>query len=142
MKKKLLNLVLIGLFLFGLIQLIPFGKNHTNPPVVSEPNWNSPQTRQMAKEHCFQCHSNETEWPWYSNVAPASWLLAFDVTNGRAKFNFSDWKNNPADAGELAEVIQSGEMPPIQYTLFHPSSVLNSQQKQDFIQGLQATLAQ
>jgi hypothetical protein len=140
MKKKLLNLVLIGLVLFGLIQLIPFGKDHTNPPVVSEPNWNSPQTRQMAKDYCFQCHSNETQWPWYSNVAPASWLLAFDVMNGRSRFNFSDWKKNPAGAGELAEVIQSGEMPPIQYTLFHPSSVLNDQQKQDFIQGLQATL--
>ena len=142
MKKKLLYLFLIGLVLFGLIQLIPFGKDHANPPVVSEPNWNNPQTRQMAKEYCFQCHSNETEWPWYSNVAPASWLLAFDVLNGRSQFNFSDWKNNPIGVGELAEVIQSGEMPPIQYTLFHPSSVLNSQQKQDFIQGLQATLAQ
>jgi mono/diheme cytochrome c family protein len=142
MMKKILYLVLIGLFLFGLIQLIPFGKNHTNPAVVSEPNWNSPATRQMAKDHCFQCHSNETEWPWYSNVAPASWLLAFDVMNGRSRFNFSDWKSNPASAGELAESIQSGEMPPIQYTLFHPSSVLNAQQKQDFIQGLQATLAQ
>jgi mono/diheme cytochrome c family protein len=142
MMKKILYLVLIGLVLFGLIQLIPFGKDHTNPPIVSEPNWNSPQTRQMAKDHCFQCHSNETEWPWYSNVAPASWLLAFDVINGRSRFNFSDWKSNPTSAGELAESIQSGEMPPIQYTLFHPSSVLNAQQKQDFIQGLQATLGQ
>jgi mono/diheme cytochrome c family protein len=142
MMKKILYLVLIGLVLFGLIQLIPFGKDHTNPPIVSEPNWNSPQTRQMAKDHCFQCHSNETEWPWYSNVAPASWLLAFDVINGRSRFNFSDWKSSPASAGEMAEVIQSGEMPPIQYTLFHPSSVLNAQQKQDFIQGLQATLGQ
>jgi mono/diheme cytochrome c family protein len=142
MKKKIMYLALIGLVLFGLIQLIPFGKDHTNPAVVSEPNWNSPATRQMAKDHCFQCHSNETEWPWYSNVAPASWLLAFDVINGRSRFNFSDWKSSPASAGEMAEVIQSGEMPPIQYTLFHPSSVLNAQQKQDFIQGLQATLGQ
>jgi hypothetical protein len=142
MKKKLLYLILIGLVLFGLIQLVPFGKDHTNPPVVSEPNWNSPQTRQMAKEHCFQCHSNETEWPWYSNVAPASWLLAFDVINGRSKFNFSDWNNNPGELNEMIEVIQSGEMPPIQYTLFHPSSVLSDQQKQDFIQGLQSTLGQ
>jgi mono/diheme cytochrome c family protein len=126
MKKKFWYVILAGLVLLALIQLVPFGKDHTNPPMVSEPNWNSPQTRQMAKDHCFQCHSNETEWPWYSNVAPASWLLAFDVINGRSKFNFSDWKNYPVGAGELAEVIQSGEMPPIQYTLFHPASVLGS----------------
>lgn len=140
MKKTLVYIVLGGLVLFGLIQLLPIGKNHTNPPVVSEPSWNSPATRQMAKDHCFQCHSNETEWPWYSNIAPASWLIYSDVVNGRRVFNFSDWTNNPGELNEIIDVIQSGEMPPIQYTLFHPSSVLSNQQKQDFIQGLQATL--
>lgn len=140
MKKKFLYLVLIGLVLFGLIQLVPFGKTYTNPPVVSEPNWNSPQTRQIAKDHCFQCHSNETEWPWYSKIAPASWLIAFDVIEARSQFNFSDWNNNPARMGELSEVIQSGEMPPIQYWLFHPSSRLTDQQKLEFIAGLEATL--
>jgi mono/diheme cytochrome c family protein len=142
MKKKILYILAIGLVLFGLIQLIPIGKTYTNPPVVSEPNWNSPATRQMAKDHCFQCHSNETEWPWYSKIAPASWLIAFDVSEGRGKFNFSDWNNNPTNMKELTEVIQSGEMPPIQYWIFHPSSRLNAQQKTDFIQGLQATLGQ
>lgn len=142
MKKTIVYILVIGLILFGLIQLIPIGKNYTNPPVVSEPKWNSPATRQMAKEHCFQCHSNETAWPWYSKIAPASWLIAFDVSEGRGKFNFSDWNNNPGELDEMIQVINSGEMPPIQYTLFHPSSVLSDQQKAEFIQGLQATLGQ
>ena len=94
--KKFGTIVLAALILFGLIQFVPFGKTYTNPPVVSEPNWDSPQTRQMAKDHCFQCHSNETQWPWYSHIAPASWLIAFDVQNGRSQFNFSDWANMAA----------------------------------------------
>ena len=140
MKKKILYVILIGLVLFGLIQVIPIGKNHTNPPVVSEPNWNSPQTRQMAKEYCFQCHSNETEWPWYSNIAPASWLIYFDVVNGRNRFNFSDWNNNPGELREIVGAINEGEMPPIQYWIFHPSSRPQGQQKADFIAGLEASL--
>jgi len=142
MKKKIGYVLLAGIILFGLIQLVPFGKTYTNPPMVAEPNWDSPATRQMAKEHCFQCHSNETEWPWYSKIAPASWLIAFDVTEGRDKFNFSDWNSNPGELDEMIEVINSGEMPPIQYWIFHPSSRLNDQQKQDFVQGLKATVAQ
>lgn len=140
MKKILLYFLGAGAVLLGLIQLVPFGRNHTNPPTLSEPNWNSPETRQMAKEHCFQCHSNETQWPWYSNVAPASWLIQFDVMEGRAQFNFSKWNTNSLELNEMVEVINEGEMPPIQYWLFHPNSKLNEQQKQDLIKGLEASL--
>jgi mono/diheme cytochrome c family protein len=140
LKIAILVLVVGGLVVFGLLQLVPYGKDHTNPPVVSEPQWDSPQTRQLAKDHCFQCHSNETEWPWYSNIAPASWLIYHDVADGRRQFNFSDWNNNPGRLDEMEEVIQSGEMPPIQYWIFHPDSRLDATQKQEFIKGLQATL--
>ncbi len=140
MKKALLVLVIAAVVGFALIQLIPFGHNHNNPPVVSEPNWASPQARALAKEHCFQCHSNETDWPWYSNIAPASWLISFDVIRGRDKFNFSDWKNNPGELGEITEAIQEGEMPPLQYWVFHPSSHLNAQQKQELIQAFKDSL--
>lgn len=138
-RKTILWLVFAALVAFGLIQLVPFGKTYTNPPVVSEPKWDSPQTRQLAKDHCFQCHSNETEWPWYSKIAPASWLIAYDVQAGRAHFNFSEWNTNPGNLNEMIENINSGEMPPIQYWIVHPSSRLNAQQKADFIQGLKAT---
>ena len=140
MKKIVLYIVVGGIILLGLIQLIPFGHNHVNPAVVSEPQWSSPEARALVKEHCFQCHSNETEWPWYSGIAPASWLIQMDVIEGRGKFNFSQWNTSPGELREITEVIQSGKMPPIQYWAFHPNSRLNSQQKQDLINALTTSI--
>jgi mono/diheme cytochrome c family protein len=140
MKKTILYLGIAAVVIFGLIQLVPFGHDHTNPPTVFEPNWVSPEARALVKQSCFQCHSNETEWPWYSNIAPASWLVAMDVKEGREQFNFSDWQNHPGEVDEMAEEIQDGGMPPIQYWMFHPSSKLNDQQKQDLIQALEQSI--
>lgn len=140
MKKYILYIVVGGILLLGLIQLLPLGKNHINPATTSEPKWSSPEARALAKEHCFQCHSNETTWPWYSNIAPASWLIQFDVDRGRRKFNFSEWSTYPGELGEMSETIQSGEMPPIQYWAFHPNSRLNNQQKQDLINALSTSI--
>ena len=140
MKKIWKYLVIAAVVIFGLIQLVPFGRDHANPAVVQEPQWDSPATRQMAKEHCFQCHSNETEWPWYSNIAPASWLISFDVIEGRGAFNFSDWSKHPAELDELVGEINSGGTPPIQYWVAHPNSRLSDAQKQTFITGLKATV--
>ena len=142
MNIKRLVLILIGgaVILFLLIQLIPFGHTRTNPPVVSEPNWSSPQARALVKEHCFQCHSNETDWTWYANIAPGSWLIAMDVNEGRDEFNFSDWQNDPGELDELVEKIQEGDMPPIQYWLFHPNSRMNDQQKQELIDALSSSI--
>jgi mono/diheme cytochrome c family protein len=140
MKKIVLIVVVAGIVLFGLIQLIPFGHEHTNPAMVSEPAWSSPQARALVKEHCFQCHSNETEWPWYSNIAPASWLIQMDVNEGRRQFNFSDWNNHPGELDEMIGTIQEGEMPPIQYWMFHPNSRMNDQQKQELINALQSSI--
>lgn len=140
MKKILRNLIIAAIVIFLLIQLVPFGHNHTNPPTTSEPAWDSPQSRQLVKNSCFQCHSNETEWPWYSNVAPASWLVGIDVANGRSRFNFSEWDKNPGELDEMIGSIQEGEMPPIQYWIFHPSARLNDQAKQALIQALQNSI--
>ncbi len=139
-KKYFWILVVGAIGLFLLIQLIPFGHNRTNPAVVSEPNWSSPAARALAKEHCFQCHSHETNWTWYANIAPGSWLIAYDVIAARDKFNFSDWNNNPGELDELVEVIQDGEMPPIQYWIFHPNSKMDAQQKQDLIDALNSSI--
>jgi hypothetical protein len=145
MTKKIIKilsiLVIIGIVLLVLIQFIPYGKNHTNPPIVSSPNWDSPQTQQLAKRACFDCHSNETVWPWYSKIAPVSWLLYHDVAEGRSRLNFSDWSSGwPIESGELAEVINEGEMPPAQYLLMHPSARLNAAEKDQLITGLLNTL--
>lgn len=142
MNKRRLPLILVGgaIVLFLLIQLIPFGHVRTNPPVVSEPNWSSTQARALVKEHCFQCHSNETNWTWYANIAPGSWLIAFDVVEGRQKFNFSDWKRKPGELDEMIGTIREGEMPPIQYRIFHPNSKLDTTQKQELVDALTNTL--
>ena len=140
MKKTLLYLVIAAIVIFLLIQLVPFGHDHTNPATTSEPAWDSPQSRQLVKDSCFQCHSNETVWPWYSNVAPASWLVSIDVINGRSQFNFSEWNTNPGELDEMIGEIQEGGMPPIQFWIVHPSARLNAQQKQDLIQALQNSI--
>ncbi len=138
MKKILMYIIIGGLVLFGLIQLIPIDR--ANPPVTREPNWSSPEARALVKEYCFQCHSNETEWPWYSYIAPASWLIKFDVVEGRGNFNFSEWDRNPGNLSEMVRNIDRGRMPPMQYTLFHPSSKMTAQQKQALDDALTATL--
>jgi mono/diheme cytochrome c family protein len=137
-KKGLLIFVIGGFVLFGLIQLIPVDR--TNPPVSLEPKWSSPKARALVKEHCFQCHSNETDFPWYSYVAPASWLIQFDVVKGRNRFNYSEWDKNPGRLDEMVEQIQEGRMPPLQYTIFHPNSKLDATQKQALIDALSTTL--
>ena len=140
LKKLTLPLLAAAVGIFLLIQLVPFGHTRTNPPVVSEPQWSSPQARALVKQHCFQCHSNETQWTWYSNIAPGSWLIAYDVVKGRKKFNFSDWQKKPAELDEMVEKINEGEMPPIQYWVFHPSSRLNAQQKPELISALESSI--
>ncbi len=144
MMKSLLGKLLIGGLAimaggFLLIQLIPYGRDHTNPPVLSEPNWDSPQTRQLAQLACFDCHSNETVWPWYSNIAPVSWLVQRDVVEGREKLNFSTWaQGGGEEADEMVEVIAEGEMPLPIYLLTHAEARLTAAEKQALMDGLQA----
>jgi mono/diheme cytochrome c family protein len=140
MRKRIFQLLGLGILGLVLIQFIPFGHARTNPPAVSEPNWTTPQARAIVKEHCFQCHSNETNWTWYSNIAPGSWLIAFDVIEGRQRFNFSDWNKKPGELDEMVAAIQSGEMPPVQYWIVHPSARMNTQQKQELIHALETSV--
>ena len=138
--KKILFFALIGLFaLVLLIQLVPYGRQHANPPVVQEPQWDSPKTRELVQKACFDCHSNETVWLWYSNVAPVSWLVQRDVDEGREKLNFSDW-GRAREKDEIIEVIQEGEMPMPIYLIMHPEARLTSTEKEALISGLQATI--
>jgi len=126
-----------------LIQLVPYGRNHTNPPVTSEPSWDSPQTRELVRQACYDCHSNETNWPWYSNIAPGSWLVQHDVDEARMNLNFSEW--DPAAGtefvNEISGVVMSGKMPPIQFKLLHPEARLNQTQKEQLAQGIKNSLS-
>jgi mono/diheme cytochrome c family protein len=141
--KKLLGLVLLAVIvLFGLVQLVPYGRNHDSPPVQQEPVWDSPSTRTLAVGACFDCHSSETEWAWYSNVAPASWLIQRDVDEGRDRLNFSEWGTSRQEEREIGEVVREGEMPPLQYRVMHASARLSAQEKDALINGLAASLGQ
>jgi mono/diheme cytochrome c family protein len=126
--------------LFGVaIQLVPYGRDHPNPPVRREPAWNTAQTRALFVRACADCHSNQTVWPWYSNIAPMSWLVTRDVLEGRDKFNISDWDGADNEGDEAAETVRDGGMPPFQYLMAHPSARLSPQEQQAFIKGLVAT---
>ena len=128
---------LVGLLI--LIQLIPVDR--TNPPVTQEVTWNSPETRAMAQRACFDCHSNETTWPWYSYIAPISWRVADHVEHGRQHLNFSAWDRPNEEAEKVIEVVKEGEMPLSDYLLMHPEAKLNADEMRTLIEGLQATLS-
>jgi mono/diheme cytochrome c family protein len=133
------TIVGIVLALFALIQLVPYGRNHANPAVAREPSWNSPETRALAVEACYDCHSNETKWPWYSHVAPVSWRLQFDVDEGRRHLNFSRFDQQQRHADEAAREVRRNKMPPQDYLWGHPEAKLDSAEKRVLIQGLVAT---
>lgn len=136
MAKKIIRFGLLGLIALALlIQLVPYGRNHINPPVTQEPAWDSPETRALAKRACFDCHSNETVWPLYSNIAPVSWLVARDVFEGRDNLNFSEW-TGWGKPDEFSEVISEGEMPLPIYLVLHPNARLSAAERQQLAQGL------
>ncbi|MEZ0311950.1 MAG: heme-binding domain-containing protein [Myxococcota bacterium] len=129
-----------GIGALAVVQLVPYGRHHTNPPVKQEPAWNHPETRALAARACFDCHSNETHWPWYAHVAPFSWLVQRDVDVGRRVVNFSEWDRPHEEADESAETVLEGEMPPAAYVLLHPAARLTSEQKRSLANGLAATI--
>lgn len=126
---------------FGLIQLVPYGRDHSNPPVTGEPRWADDRTRELMVDACYACHSNEVEYPGYASVAPLSWAIQRHVDEGRAKVNYSEFTSDPGDADETLEVVEEGEMPPASYTRFgrHPEANLSDQELRALIDGLRAT---
>ncbi len=131
------------ILLILLIQIVPVWLWQTNPPALAEPPWDSPSTRQLVQQTCFDCHSNYTVWPWYSKIAPVSWLVTLDVIHGRSHLNFSEWQSGPQASLLLAQAVsavQSGAMPPHTYSLLNPDANLSAAQKQQLIQGLERSL--
>ena len=137
---KLGFLLVVGAFL--VIQLVPYGRAHSNPPVTEAAKFDSPRTEQLFNDACGACHSNLTDWPWESNVAPFSWLIERDVDEGRSILNLSEWDQPQGELGEVAEVITEGEMPPLQYKLLHSAARLSDSEKQELAAGLSRTFAQ
>lgn len=123
------------------IQFIPVDR--TNPPVTQEIDVPE-NVLSIFKKSCYDCHSNETEYPWYAYVAPVSFLVAKDVNNGRRNINFSEWdkysdKERTKIFEEIIEEIEDGEMPPGKYLLFHPDAEVSTSQLnilKKFVKGL------
>ncbi len=136
--------VLIGLgvvvLAFGIMQLVPY--RVTNPAVKQEPKWDSPRTRTLAKAACFDCHSNETTTYWWEDVAPVAWWINNHVEDGRAALNFSECTGRGGEAGDAAETVTNGRMPPNYYTWLglHPSADLTKAERQELAAGLRRTL--
>ncbi|MGI9649040.1 MAG: heme-binding domain-containing protein [Acidimicrobiia bacterium] len=130
-----------ALAVFLVAQAVPYGRDHSNPPVTAEPDWATPQTRELMVRACFDCHSNEVVWPWYSNVAPFSWAVWKHVEDGRNKVNYSEWDQNQRKADESWEETKKGSMPPAYYTFggVHPAANLTEAELAALLDGLADT---
>ena len=144
--KVLVWLVVVGAVVFAAIQFVPYGREHENPPVTQEPTWADAETAALLRESCYDCHSNETRWPWYSHIAPSSWLLTNDIEDGREALNFSEWafdeEEEPFVAVAIEENVRSGDMPPTRYLLLHPGARLSDEEKQALVDGVQRSLGE
>ena len=139
MGKGTKRLLLAGTGLLLAIQLIPYGHGPGNAEVVGEPEWDRPQTRELFDRACKDCHSYETQWPWYGSIAPGSWLMRWDIDEGRSHFNVSEW-GRPENGGDAAaKMVRNGEMPLWYYLPAHPEARLSEKEKADLIAGLIAT---
>lgn len=134
------GLVVVAAFLA--IQLVPYGWVHDNPPVVRDAPWPTDESRALARVACYDCHSNETDWPVYSYVAPMSWLVRRDVEDGRDELNFSTWDRDGDEADDAAEALVEGSMPPRRYTLLHPDARLSEAERQALVDALRELEAQ
>ncbi|MCG6152508.1 heme-binding domain-containing protein [Leptospira bandrabouensis] len=127
---KRIFLILLGVFL--LLQFFPIDRS--NPPVKSEIQ-TSAEIKEILKRSCYDCHSNETVWPAYSYIFPASLLISHHVEEGRDELNFSEFgllaeKKQNKKIYEIWEQVDEGEMPPKDYLLLHPNSKLSDKDKE------------
>lgn len=123
------RIVTILAFGFIALQLVPAPRS--NPPVSMEVPA-SAAVREVLRRACYDCHSNETRWPWYSHVAPTSWLVTRDVHEARSELNFSEWdRYDPDEQQDLVDMaieeIEDGEMPLWQYQLIHREATLSAE---------------
>jgi hypothetical protein len=125
--------ILVALLLvIGGAQLIP--GRRTNPPIETEIPA-AAEIRQILRRSCYDCHSNETRWPWYAQVAPVSWLVVHDVNDARKHLNFSTWnaydaKKRAHKLEELREELNEDAMPLWYYLPLHPEAKLSDDDKE------------
>jgi hypothetical protein len=131
------RLLLVAVAVALAIQLVPYGWTHANPPVVDDAPWPDTESAGLARSACYDCHSNETEWPVHSYVAPMSWLVRRDVEEGRDELNFSDWDDAEGELDDAVEVVRGGSMPPDRYRLMHPGARLDDEEVERLVAALE-----
>jgi hypothetical protein len=146
LKKQLKWIIVAAVVAFAALQLT--NPAHTNPPVKNDflAVMNPPANiATMFRSACYDCHSDETRWPWYSRVAPVSWTVAHDVNNGRAELNLSEWPtDDPKRAwkkmGTMSDEIDQKDMPLKKYTLIHKDARLTDDQRNELTQWLEGQI--
>lgn len=126
----------IGVLLLA-AQLVPYGWRHPNPPITERPVFASADAARLFRMACADCHTNDTEWPPYSYVAPISWLVRNDVERGREEMNLSHMDGDFGELDEAADAVEDGSMPPRQYRLIHRDAQLNDEEKQILVEELE-----
>lgn len=147
MNRRRIVITILGIMIVGfvILQIIPIGSVNSdfafagNPLVVTNVQWDSPQTEAIVRRACYDCHSNETRWPWYSRIAPVSWLVSYDVHGGRDEMNFSDLERTDDLSEDIEEVLEEGEMPLPMYLLMHPDANLSEADKRVLVEGVRNT---
>lgn len=135
-------LITVGLLAgaFVLLQLVPYGHDHGAPPTTKQAHLPAAADR-IAAGACMDCHSNTTRWPWYTDVAPASFLVVNDVKSGREHLNLSRWDQPQPDLEEVVGAIDGGGMAPAQYKLIHGDARLSAAERRTLIAGFRALYA-
>ena len=141
LKKNLKWIFVIAGALFAALQFT--NPPHTNPPVKNDflGRMNPPvKIAAMFRSACYDCHSDETKWPWYSSVAPMSWQIAQDVDEGRVQLNLSEWPSDPKRAWKkmenMSEEIDQKDMPLKKYMILHKDAQLTDDERSELTQWL------
>ncbi|WP_196892423.1 heme-binding domain-containing protein [Aureivirga marina] len=137
MKKILLFIVAV----LVIIQFFRPDKNTSNEVSINKITDVPPHIEQILKTSCYDCHSNNTVYPWYSNIAPVSWIIANHVNDGKKHVNFDEWKTyndnqRKHNIHDLEEVIMENSMPMSSYTILHKNAVLSDKDKKDLLEWI------
>jgi hypothetical protein len=128
--------VVAAVLAFVAMQAVPYGHDHANPQVTKDAPWPSQQAAAIARASCYDCHSNQTKWRWYTHIAPASFYTVHDVKEARAALNFSEWDQPQRAAHDLEDVIRGGSMPPREYTILHRGTSLSAADKKTLLDAI------
>ena len=137
MKKRTRNIWLALILVFVILQFFPIDK--TNPPSTPENDFlaieNPPENiKLLIKNACYDCHSNHTKYPWYTNIQPIAWWIRGHYENGRENLNYSEWaqyneEDKPRGLAEMADEVEETKMPLLTYWLMHPEAKLSEEDR-------------